>query len=236
VEEVRPKVVSFHFGLPADALLARVKATGARILCSATTVREARFLADRGVDAIIAQGAEAGGHRGMFLAEDGASQVGTMALVPQVVDAVDLPVIAAGGIADGRGIAAAFALGASGVQMGTAFLQTPEAETSELYREALRSARDEDTLLTNVFSGRPARGLKNRFIEAVGPMSPDAPAFPLAGGLVGPLRSQAEGSGSRDFSSIWAGQGAPLGRAMPAGELTLKLAEDALACLAGLAG
>ena len=162
VEEVRPKAVSFHFGPPRDDLLERVRAAGCKLLCSATTVREAVFLADKGFDAIIAQGAEAGGHRGMFLTDDVASQIGTFALVPQIVDAVDVPVIAAGGIADGRGIAAAFALGASGVQIGTAYLRTPEARISAIHREALRLARDEDSVLTNVFTGRPARGLKNR--------------------------------------------------------------------------
>jgi nitronate monooxygenase len=236
VEEVRPQAVSFHFGLPDDALLERVKRTGATILCSATTVREARFLVDKGVDAVIAQGAEAGGHRGMFLTEDTASQIGTMALVPQIVDAVDVPVIAAGGIADGRGIAAAFALGASGVQIGTAYLQTPEARISALHRRALASARDEDSVLTNVFTGRPARGLRNRFVTEIGPLDAGAPAFPLAATYSGPLRAKAEATGSGDFSPLWTGQAGPLGRAMPAGELTVKLAEDALARLAALSG
>jgi nitronate monooxygenase len=235
VEEVRPKVVSFHFGLPDDALLARVKATGARILSSATTPAEARWLADKGVDAIIAQGAEAGGHRGMFLADDVAAQVGTFALVPQVVDAVDLPVIAAGGIADGRGIAAAFALGAAGVQIGTAFLHTPEARISELHRAALRSAHAEDSVLTNVFTGRPARGLRNRFVRELGPIDPEAPAFPQAANFVTPLRAKAEAAGSADFSPLWTGQAGPLGRALPAGALTLALAEEALAGLRRLA-
>jgi len=235
VEDVRPRVVSFHFGLPDDALLERVRRTGAKIVSSATTVREARHLADKGVDAVIAQGAEAGGHRGMFLTEDLAAQVGTMALVPQVVDAVDVPVIAAGGIADGRGIAAAFALGAAGVQIGTAFLHTPEARISDTHRKALASSRDEDSVLTNVFTGRPARGLRNRIIDEVGPVSADAPAFPLATGYIGPLRARAEAAGSRDFSPLWTGQAGSLGRAMPAGELTVKLAEDALARLSVLA-
>ncbi len=235
VEDVRPKVVSFHFGLPDEKLFGRVKATGARILSSATTVAEARWLADRGVDAIIAQGAEAGGHRGMFLTDDVASQVGTFALVPQIVDAVDLPVIAAGGIADGRGIAAAFALGAAGVQIGTAYLHTPEARISALHREALRSARDEDSVLTNVFTGRPARGIKNRFIREVGPMSAEAPAFPQAANFIAPLRAKAEAAGSSEFSPLWTGQAGPLGRALPAAELTAALAEEALARLRVLA-
>jgi nitronate monooxygenase len=236
VEEVRPQVVSFHFGLPDDALLERVKKTEAKIISSATTVREARFLADKGVDAVIAQGAEAGGHRGMFLTEDISAQIGTLALVPQVVDAVEVPVIAAGGIGDGRGIAAAFALGAAGVQVGTAYLLAPEARISDLHRRALGVARDEDSVLTNVFTGRPARGLRNRFVTELGPLDPGAPAFPLAATYLAPLRAKAEGNGSSDFSPLWTGQAGPLGSTMPAGELTVKLAEDALARLAALSG
>lgn len=231
VEAIGPTVVSFHFGLPDDALLERVRRTGAKVLSSATTVREARFLAEKDVDAVIAQGVEAGGHRGMFLTEDIAGQVGTMALVPQIVDAVDVPVIAAGGIADGRGIAAAFMLGAAGVQIGTAYLATPEARISDMHRQALVDSRDEDSVLTNIFTGRPARGLKNRIVEEVGPISTDAPAFPLAAESVAPLRAEAERAGSGDFSPLWSGQAAPLGRAMPAGGLTAMLAEEALARL-----
>lgn len=236
VEEVRPKAVSFHFGLPRDDLYERVRKTGAKVLCSATTVREAGYLADKGVDAVIAQGAEAGGHRGMFLTDDVASQIGTFALVPQIVDAVDVPVIAAGGIADGRGIAAAFALGADGVQIGTAYLRTPEAKISAIHREALRAARDEDSVLTNVFTGRPARGLKNRLVREVGPISADAPAFPLAGGALMPLRAKAEAVGSGDFGPLWTGQAGPLSREMPAGRLTAALAEEALDCLKFISG
>ena len=178
VEELRPEVVSFHFGLPADDLLDRVRASGARVIASATTVPEARWLADHGCDAVIAQGAEAGGHRGMFLTADVESQVGTMALVPQVVDAVDVPVIAAGGIADGRGIAAAFVLGASGVQIGTGYLLCPEATISGLHRAALRSPAALETALTNVFTGRPARSIVTRLMREVGPLSAAAPAVP----------------------------------------------------------
>jgi nitronate monooxygenase len=236
VEEVRPKVVSFHFGLPSDDLLERTRRTGAKILSSATTVAEARHLADKGVDAIIAQGSEAGGHRGMFLTDDVAAQIGTFALIPQVVDAVKIPVIAAGGIADGRGIAAAFALGAAGVQIGTAYLHTPEARISDLHRQALRTARDEDSVLTNVFTGRPARGIKNRFIREIGPMSAESPAFPLAVNGIAPLRAKAEAAGSSDFSPLWTGQAGALGRALPAGQLTTILAEEALERLARLAG
>ena len=228
VEELRPEVVSFHFGLPNPALLARVKAVGATVLSSATIVEEARWLEANGCDAIIAQGAEAGGHRGMFLSRDVSTQVGTMALVPQVVDAVTIPVIAAGGIADARGIVAALALGASAVQLGTAYLFCPEAEISPLYREALRTTQDNSTALTNVFTGRPARGMVNRVVREVGPLSDDAPEFPLAGGALAPLRSRAESAGSSDFTSLWSGQAARLGRERPAGELTRLLAEETL--------
>src|SRR5215470_7285381 len=178
VEETKPGVVSFHFGLPEDGLLKRVKAAGCIVLSSATTVAEARWLEARGVDAIVAQGYEAGGHRGMFLSDDLSAQVGTFTLVPQVVDAVKVPVIAAGGITDARGIAAAFALGAAAVQIGTAFLFTPEAKISAPYRAALRDARDDGTAVTNLMTGRPARGLVNRVMREIGPEI--APAFPLA--------------------------------------------------------
>src|ERR1700738_3828194 len=174
VEDTRPDVVSFHFGLPAAALVARIKAAGCLVVSSATTVEEACWLEAHGCDAVIAQGAEAGGHRGMFLTDDVGSQAGTMALVPQVVDAVKVPVIAAGGIGDGRGVAAALALGAAGAQIGTAFLLTPEAKTVALHRAALKAASDDSTTLTNLFTGRPARGIINRFIREVGPLSADA--------------------------------------------------------------
>ena len=234
VLEFRPEVVSFHFGLPDERLLRRVKETGAKVLSSATSVAEARALEAGGCDAIIAQGYEAGGHRGMFLTSDIASQAGTMALVPQVVDAVRVPVIAAGGIADGRGIVAAFALGASAAQIGTAYLFCPEAKVGDAHRAALKSADDSATVLTNVFTGRPARGIVNRIVREVGPMSPDAPAFPLAANGVAPLRAKSEAAGSGDFTPLWSGQAAALGRALPAAELTHKLAADALERLAGL--
>ena len=229
--EVAPPVVSFHFGLPEGALLDRVAATGARILSSATTVDEARWLEDRGCHAIIAQGYEAGGHRGMFRTDTVATQIGTLSLVPQVVDAVRVPVIAAGGIADGRGIAAAFMLGASAVQIGTAYLFTPEATIAEPHRRALAASSDRETALTNVFTGRPARGIVNRIMQEVGPIAPEAPQFPLAGGALAPLRSASEPEGSEDFMSLWSGQSAGLSRAMPAGDLTRSLADQALELL-----
>lgn len=233
VEEARPRVVSFHFGLPAAALLERVRRAGCVIVSSATTVAEARWLADRGVDAIVAQGAEAGGHRGMFLTEDISTQPGTFALVPQVVDAVAVPVIAAGGVADARGVVAAFALGAAGVQIGTAYLLTSEARTSAVHRAALRTAGADSTAITNVFTGRPARGVLNRLMREVGPVDPTAPEFPLAAGAVQPLRAAAEAAGSGEFSPLWAGQAVALAREVGAGELTRELAERALAVLRG---
>ena len=231
VEELHPEVVSFHFGLPERRLLDRVAATGAKILSSATTADKARWLEAEGCHAIIAQGVEAGGHRGMFRTDDIATQVGTLSLVPQVVDAVSVPVIAAGGIADGRGIAAALMLGASAVQIGTAYLFCPESIIAETHRRALTSPEARETTLTNIFTGRPARGMLNRVVREVGPMSPLAPAFPLAGGALAPLRAATEPKGSGDFMSLWSGQSAGLCRAVPAAQLTRDLAEEALALL-----
>jgi nitronate monooxygenase len=229
VEEFKPAVVSFHFGLPEAGLLARVKASGAKVIASATTIAEARWLEARGVDAIIAMGAEAGGHYGHFLSTGLKSQIGTFALVPQVVDAVSVPVIAAGGIADGRGIVAALALGAAAVQIGTAYLFSPEAQIQDFHRRALREAAAEDAVITNLFTGRPARGITNRLMREIGPISPLAPSFPLAGGALMPLRAKSEAAGSPDFSNMWSGQAARLAVELPAGELTRKLAADALA-------
>jgi nitronate monooxygenase len=231
VLDTRPEIVSFHFGLPPAPLYDRLKREKFLVISSATTVAEARWLAERGVDAIIAQGFEAGGHRGMFLTENVAAQVGTFALVPQVADAVQVPVIAAGGIADARGIAAAFALGADGVQIGSAYLRTPEAKISAPHRAALNSARDDGTVLTNVITGRPARGFINRIIREQGPISDATPEFPLAAGAMQPLRAKAEAQGSGDFSPLWSGQAVALGRELGAAELTGKLAADALAHL-----
>ena len=234
VEATKPPVVSFHFGLPDPALLARVRASGRKVYSSATTVAEARWLEARGADAVIAQGAEAGGHRGMFLSEDIADQPGLIALLPQVVDAIRLPVVAAGGIADGRGAAAAFVLGASAVQVGTAYLKTPQATTSALHRAALRAASDDATRLTNLFTGRPARGLVNRFMREHGPMNDAAPVFPLATGAVAPLRAHWEKRGSADYSPLWAGQAAALAREEDAGALTERLWREAKATLTAL--
>lgn len=221
--EFEPPVVSFHFGLPAEDLIAPLRRWGAKILSSATTVEEARWLDARGVDAIIAQGLEAGGHRGMFLSADLTCQVGTLALVRQVVQAVRVPVIAAGGIADRAGVRAALALGASAVQVGTAFLLCPEATTSPLHRTALEGRTARHTALTNLFTGRPARGILNRLMRELGPLSPLAPAFPLAAGAVAPLRARAEQLGSSDFSPLWAGQNVTGCRPVPAADLLRSL-------------
>src|SRR6202162_5759798 len=206
LDDFKPAVVSFHFGLPSPELLARVRALGAKISSSATTVDEAHWLEAHGVDAIIAQGLEAGGHRGIFLSEDLTTQVGTFALLPQIIQAVKLPVIAAGGIADAQGVAAALALGAAGVQLGTAYLLCPEAKTSAVHRAALKSDAAKHTALTNLFTGRPARGIVNRIMKDLGAISSAPPDFPLATAAIAPLRARAEAGGSGDFSPLWAGQ------------------------------
>jgi len=228
VMEFHPEIVSFHFGLPDKNLLLRVCRAGAKILSSATSVEEARCLEDQGCDAIVAQGYEAGGHRGMFLTQDVSTQVGTMALVPQVVDAVKVPVIAAGGIADARGMVAAFALGAAAVQIGTAYLYCPEARISQIHRQALKEVKDNETAITNVFTGRPARGIVNRLMREVGPMCDVAPEFPLAATALAPLRKKSEEARSGDFTPLWSGQAARLSRELPAAELTKQLAAEAL--------
>lgn len=224
--EFRPPVVSFHFGLPSTASVERVKAWGAKVLSSATTVEEALWLEAHGVDAVIAQGLEAGGHRGSFLSEDLSTQVGTFALLPQIIQKVKVPVIAAGGIADAKGVAAAIALGAVGVQIGTAYLLCPEATTSPVHRAALKSGAASHTSLTNIFTGRPARGIVNRIIRELGPISGAAPAFPLATSALAPLRARAEGQGSGDFSPLWSGQNASGCKEIPAAQLTRELAAE----------
>jgi nitronate monooxygenase len=223
LSEFAPPVVSFHFGLPSADLLDRVKAWGATVLSSATTVDEARWLEEHGADVVIAQGAEAGGHRGMFLTTDITTQIGTFALLPQIVRAVRVPVVAAGGIADARGVAAALALGASAVQSGSAYLLCPEATTSALHRSMLKSDAARHTALTNVFTGRPGRGIVNRFMREQGPMSAFTPAFPLAGAALAPIRAKAEAQGSGDFSPLWCGQNASGCREIPAAQLTREL-------------
>lgn len=223
VEELRPAVVSFHFGLPEASLLARVRRSGAKILSTATTLDEARWLEARGVDAIIAQGLEAGGHRGCFLSEDLSIQVRTHALVAQVASAVKVPVIAAGGIADAEDVAAVLERGAAGAQIGTAYLLCPEATTSLVHRAALESDAAQTTAITNLFTGRPARGIVNELMRALGPMSAEVPAFPLAATALAPLRAAAERRGSGDFSPLWAGENAGECRKVSAAELTREL-------------
>ena len=224
LEEFKPPVVSFHFGLPSDQLLARVKSWGSQVWSSATTVDEARWLEAHGADVVIAQGFDAGGHRGNFLSDDLSRQVGTFALVQQIAKSIQLPVIAAGGISDAKGVKAAMQLGAAGVQVGTAYLLCPEATTSAVHRAALRSEAAATTAVTNVFSGRPARGIVNRLMRELGPINTAAPAFPLAATAVLPLRVHAEAQGSGDFSPLWAGQNVHGCVELPAGELTRALA------------
>jgi len=228
VEYVRPEVVSFHFGLPDEDLLGRVKATGALLVGNATSTDEARWLEQRGADAIIAQGFEAGGHTGRFLGGDPAEALGLFALLPQVVDSVSVPVIGAGGIADGRGIAAAFVLGASAVQLGTAYLHAPETPIGDTHRRRLVEGR---TLFTNLMTGGLARGLRGRLTDELGPVRGEAPPYPLASTALAPIRAAAEARGEYGFGPMWAGQAAPLGQALPAAELTRKLAADSLAAL-----
>jgi nitronate monooxygenase len=220
LEAFRPAVVSFHFGLPSAELVQRVKSWGSRIFSSATTVDEALWLQAHGADAVIAQGLEAGGHRGMFLSEDLSTQIGTFALLPQIEQAVNIPVIAAGGIASATGVRAAKALGAAAVQIGTAYLCSDEASTSALHRAALQSSAARHTALTNVFTGRPARGIVNRVMREQGPISPLAPAFPLATAAMAPLRAVAEAQGCSDFTPLWAGQNTAHIQSRPAGDIT----------------
>jgi len=226
LSEFKPPVVSFHFGLPAAGLLARVRAWGAKVLSSATTVEEALWLEEQGVDAIVAQGLEAGGHRGNFLSADLTTQVGTFALLPQIVAAVKVPVIAAGGIADAKGAVAAMSLGAAGVQIGTAYMLCPECTTSMVHRAALKSEAARHTALTNLFSGWPARGIVNRVMSELGPMSTAVPDFPLATSAIAPLRAKAESQGSGDFSPLWSGQNASGCKEIPAADLTRELAAN----------
>ena len=224
--EFKPPVVSFHFGLPSPELLARVRGWGAKVMSSATTVNEALWLEAHGVDVIIAQGLEAGGHRGMFLTDDITTQTGTFALLPQVLRAVRVPVVAAGGIADAQGVAAALKLGAAAVQIGTAYLLCPEATITPMHRAALKSEAARHTALTNLFTGRPARGIMNRFMREHGPISALAPTFPLATSAMMPLRKAVEALGSGDFSPLWSGQNASGCKEISAAELTRELAGE----------
>ncbi|MCL4128740.1 UNVERIFIED_CONTAM: hypothetical protein GTU68_037692 [Idotea baltica] len=224
LEEFKPPAVSFHFGLPSEELLLQVKSFGAKVMSSATTVEEALWLEEYGADIIIAQGVEAGGHRGMFLSHDLNSQLGTFALLPQIVQAVNIPVVAAGGIAEANGVAAAMELGAYGVQLGTAFLLCDEALTSQVHRATLESESAKHTALTNIFTGRPARAIVNLAMKELGPIHYGIPEFPLAAGAITPLRAIVEAKGSGDFSPLWAGQNVTGCKAVSAAELTCELA------------
>jgi nitronate monooxygenase len=224
LEDFKPPVVSFHFGLPSAPLLERVRSWGAKIMSSATTVEEALWLESKGVDAVIAQGLEAGGHRGMFLTEDITSQISTFALLPQIVARVKIPVIAAGGIADANGVAAVLNLGAAAAQVGTAYLMCHESTTSGVHRQALQSQAVHHTALTNLFTGRPARGIVNRIMRELGPISSEVPSFPLATAAIAPIRAKAEEMGSGDFSPLWSGQNASGCKDIAAADLTLELA------------
>jgi nitronate monooxygenase len=230
VEALRPEVVSFHFGLPGRTLLDRVKSSGAVVIGNATSVAEARWLEERGVDAIVAQGWEAGGHSGRFLGSDPAEAMALFALVPQVVDRVAVPVIAAGGIGDARGIAAAFRLGASAVQLGTAYLHCPESLIPPPHREGLATA---PTRFTNLLTGGLARGIAGRLVRELGATRAEAPPYPLAATALAPIRAAAEKQGEYGFGPLWAGQAGPLGRALPAADLTRALAAETLAMIGG---
>ena len=232
--EARIPLFSFHFGPPPVEVIERMHALGTKVLASATTVREAKILAEAGVDAVIAQGAEAGGHRGTFALPWQHAMIGTLALVPQIVDAVPVPVIAAGGIMDARGVAAAMALGASGVQMGSAFLACPENSIPAPYKQALLAARDEHTLVTDLYSGRPARAIRTRYVEEMEVRGERPLPFPLQASVLRSLRDACVQGGRPDFISMWAGQGAGLARARPAGELVAQLVRDYEALVASL--
>lgn len=227
VVEERVPVLSSHFGAPDASVMRALKANGTRVLATATTVGEARQLASAGVDAIIAQGSEAGGHRGTFAAPAGQAEIGTMALVPQIVDAVSVPVIAAGGIMDGRGIAAALMLGASGVQMGTAFVPCPETAVNPAYVRRLLAAAPGDALLTDVVSGRPARLLRNRLVDLLEQNRAHRLAFPEQHSMTRNLRKVASATDNAEFLPMFAGQGVTLTRAMPAAELVGSLVAEA---------
>ncbi|KAB7740833.1 DUF561 domain-containing protein [Parvibaculum sedimenti] len=231
--ELAPPVISFHFGMPDAHAIAALKAKGIKILGCATTVAEAKRLESDGADAIIAQGHEAGGHRGTFLDHVDLGTVGTMALVPQVVDAVSVPVIAAGGIGDARGIAASFMLGASGVQLGTAYLVCPEAGTSALYRKALAEASDHATVVTKLFSGRPARAIHNRLTQELHSLEDEAAPFPAQRAMLAPLIAASARAEKAEFMQIWSGQAARLAKVEPAGEKTARLMREAAALMRG---
>jgi nitronate monooxygenase len=229
-------VFSFTFGLLSPANLAAARTRGMFIAATATTVEEAITLEQAGADAIVVQGSEAGGHRGTFAAEFAAGMIGTMALVPQIVDAVSIPVVASGGIMDGRGIAAALALGAQAVQLGTAFLTCEEAGVPAAYKDAILAARENDTLITRAFSGRPARGIVNRFMRETEAAPGVILPFPLQNALTRPMRTAAAKQGRAEYLSLWAGQGIRMARRQGAGDLVERLAQETEETLRRLRG
>jgi nitronate monooxygenase len=233
--DLGPPVVSFHFGVPDTASIAALKAAGIVLLGSATTVAEARRLAAAGIDAVIAQGYEAGGHRGSHRPTRAADGIGLMALVPQIADAIELPIIAAGGIGDGRGIAAALALGAAGVQLGTAFLSCPEADTNAVRRAAIAAATDEDTMVTEAVSGRAARGRRSRYAEAMARSSEALPDFPQLYALTMPLVAAHKDDPDGEVGFHLYGQAAALNRELPAADLVARLVAETAAVLKRLA-
>jgi nitronate monooxygenase len=230
-----PPVASFAFDLLAREQVGALQAVGTYVIGTATTVAEARAWAEAGADGICAQGYEAGGHRGHFLGDASASLVGVLPLVATIRAAVDLPVIAAGGIMDGRGVAAALALGASAAQMGTAFLLSDQATTSPPWRRALADAPDEATWLTRAFTGRHARGLENRFMREMRAVEDEVPAYPVQNRLSQPLRAASTAAGDPEQMSLWAGQGAKLVGGGDAGELVRRWWDEAKAAAQGVA-
>jgi nitronate monooxygenase len=226
-----PKVVSFHFGLPKPHAIEALKRTGAKLIGNATNVAEAKALEAGGMDAVVAQGAEAGGHRGAFVGAPHENDMGTMALVPLVVDAVRVPVIAAGGIFDGRGVAAAMMLGASGAQIGSAFLRSPECMVPELHKQALAETPDNATKLTRLFSGRPARSIRNRLVRELAAHEGDAAPFPTQRAVIAPLAKAAAERGSADFMQLWSGQAGLRAGAAPSAQIFKRICDEALALL-----
>ena len=236
VLDLAPPVFSSTFGAIGTRKTAALKARGVFVIGTATNVAEAKMLKSQGVDAILAQGAEAGGHRGTFIGSIEDSLIGTMVLVPQIVDAVDLPVIAAGGIMDGRGLAGALALGASAVAMGTAFLAAPEAGTHPLHKAALGKTDDTGTSLTRAVTGRHARGLRNRYFTEMAPHADEMPAYPISNALTMPMRNAAAAKGNADLMVMWAGQGARMASERPAAQIVTDTVAEAEAVFANLRG
>lgn len=234
--DAAPPVVSFTFGILPAEIVSRFHAAGSKLIGTATTVAEAKAWEAAGADFICVQGGEAGGHRGTFLGDMEQSTIGLMPLIPQVADAVSVPVIAAGGIMDGRGLSAALMLGAQAAQLGTAFLSCPECPISPVWKAALQTASDDSTRLTRSFSGRYARGIVNTFMEQMRPHEHEVPPYPIQNALTGPIRQAADKAKRAEYMSLWAGQGVGMSRQLPAQELVLRLIREAQAALINLNG